>query len=64
MEVAGGTFTCQCSKNGAFMFATDGARVNITGGLIENNVATRRAGAVSDPAALDSSGNGHTTPKR
>ena len=51
IEVAGGTFTCQCTKNGAFMFASDGALVSITGGFIENNVATRRAGAVSDPAA-------------
>ncbi|CAM9956616.1 unnamed protein product, partial [Laminaria digitata] len=46
IEVAGGIFTCQCTKNGAFLFASDGAQVNITGGLVENNTATRRAGAV------------------
>ena len=64
IEVAGGNFTCQCTKNGAFLFASDGSRVNITGGLVESNVATRRAGAVRDPAVcLDSSG-GHTTTRK
>lgn len=47
MLVDGGEFTCQSTKNGGFLFASDGSRVNITGGLIVNNTAARRGAAVS-----------------
>ncbi len=50
--VAGGEFTgCRSSKNGAFLHASDGAIVTITGGTVKDCEATRRAGAVSDPSA-------------
>lgn len=35
------------------MYAEEGSEVTITGGLIANNVATRRAGAVSNPTAFE-----------
>lgn len=46
ISVNGGDFMCRCTQNGAFLFAGDGARVKITGGLVESNVADGRGGAV------------------
>lgn len=46
--ISGGEFSqCQCTGNGGFLFASDGAVVTITGGAVTNNVAERRGGAVS-----------------
>ncbi|CAM9831277.1 unnamed protein product [Scytosiphon promiscuus] len=45
--VHGGEFTgCRCTGNGAFLFASDGANVTITGGSVTENVAERRAAAI------------------
>lgn len=52
-NVDGGEFSgCRSSGNGGFLFAWDGAYVNITGGLVTENVAERRAGAVSYPTSI------------
>lgn len=53
MHIAGGEFTtCQSEENGAFAFASAGAVLNITGGLVTNNTATKRAGVVSQGGYL------------
>ena len=41
ISVDGGNFTSRCTQNGAFLFAGDRARANITGGLMEGNVADK-----------------------
>lgn len=47
--IQGGEFNgCRSTENGAFMFASDGAIVTITGGTVTNCLAERRAGVVSD----------------
>lgn len=49
VSVLGGEFTgCRSTGNGAFMFASDGAVVTVTGGTVTNSVAQRRAGVVSN----------------
>lgn len=51
MRVYDGEFTsCQATGNdgnGAFMFASAGSVVHISGGVVRGNIAERRAGAVS-----------------
>lgn len=49
IEVNGGNFTgCEATKNGGFLFASDGAVVNVTGGTITENLASGRGAAVSE----------------
>lgn len=47
ISIHGGNFTCRSSVRGGFLYAEDNTRVRITGGLIENNVATKRGAGVS-----------------
>ncbi|CAN0509292.1 unnamed protein product, partial [Ectocarpus sp. 12 AP-2014] len=48
LEVLGGEFTeCLATANGAFMFASDGALVNVKDATVKNSVATRRGAVVS-----------------
>lgn len=48
LQVLGGEFTgCRSTGNGAFMFASDGARVTIKDATVTDGVAERRAGVVS-----------------
>lgn len=51
MRVDGGDFMCRVDERGGFLYVEEFSVVTITGGLFANNMATRRAGAVSDPAA-------------
>ncbi|CAN0066944.1 unnamed protein product [Ectocarpus sp. 4 AP-2014] len=47
VNVNGGEFRgCRSTGNGGFMYVSDGGTVTITGGLVANNVAERRAGVV------------------
>lgn len=47
--VDGGNFTTnRAAGNGGFLYAAGGAVVTIMGGNVSNNVAERRAGAVSN----------------
>ena len=46
INVFGGHFTCECVRRGAFLSVRDNSSVKITGGIIENNVAGKRGGAV------------------
>lgn len=39
-------------ENGGFLFTEDQGRVNITGGVVLNNVADRKGGAVSGQRSL------------
>ena len=50
INVFGGDFMCRSGRRGGFLGVGDNSRVKITGGLITNNVAGKKAGAVS-PAA-------------
>lgn len=53
IDVNGGEFTgCRSFGNGGFMYASDGSLVTITNGTVANNLAERRAGAVSTGRAL------------
>lgn len=52
ISVEGGDFACEADRNGGFLFVSDGGRVNITGGLVSNNVAGRKGGAVSSRWSL------------
>lgn len=52
ITVKGGKFTCHAIRNGGFLFASDGGWVKITGGLVSNNVAKRKGGAVSSSRPL------------
>lgn len=48
MHMDGGTFANnRAIESGGFLYATAGAVVTIKGGNVSNNVAERRAGAVS-----------------
>lgn len=53
LNVNGGEFTCASTSNGGFLYASDGSRVTINGGLIANNVATKRGAGVSGTLALE-----------
>ena len=44
--VTGGKFTCRATRKGGFLFTGDESSARITGGLVTNNVAERRGGAV------------------
>ncbi|CAM9376759.1 unnamed protein product, partial [Laminaria digitata] len=46
VNVVGGDFMCHSTRRGGFLAIGDRASVKITGGLIANNVAERRAGAI------------------
>ena len=46
IKIFGGDFMCR-SARGGFLGVGDNSSVKITGGLISNNEAGRRAGAVS-----------------
>lgn len=46
IDVNGGQFTCRTSARGGFLYAEDNTDVKITGGLVADNVSTRRGGAV------------------
>jgi len=60
VNVDGGEFTgCHSSGNGGFLFVSDGAVANITGGTVTKNVAGRRAGVVSDDALVSRAAGGH-----
>lgn len=49
VNVDGGEFTeCRSSGNGGFLYVSDGAVANVTGGTVTRCVAGRRAGVVSD----------------
>lgn len=52
MTVSGGTFTCQSSARGGFLYAGDGTRVKITGAVVTSNLAGKRGGAVRNREAL------------
>lgn len=44
--VTGGEFTCRANRKGGFLFTGDESSARITGGLMANNLAARRGGAV------------------
>lgn len=46
INIFGGNFMCRVTSRGGFLRAEDRSSVSITGGVVENNVAERRAGAV------------------
>ena len=53
IEIAGGTFTeCESLFDGGFLFASDGAKVKITGGNIVNNRAAAWGAGVSQTLLL------------
>ena len=53
IEVAGGTFTeCESFYDGGFLYASEGAKVKITGGNIVNNRAAAWGAGVSQTLLL------------
>lgn len=46
INIFGGHFACRVTSRGGFLRAGDHSSVSITGGVVENNVAERRAGGV------------------